>query len=171
MDENLTMIKRIKIKLILLELIALFFVINGLQRIYLATQGAKYDVLAIGNWDKFEVLTYPETTGQFFANRVFWTFGFILCLIFVVGVVNWKSKIQFVNSLIISVIVLGVSSTGFFLDGFVNQYLNYFCGLFSESYEFAFGIGGVILFIIGGGFFLKAMSLNKNYLIIKKEVL
>ncbi|CAM1359693.1 conserved membrane hypothetical protein [Tenacibaculum sediminilitoris] len=165
------MIKKIKIKLILLELIALVFVVNGLQRIYIAAQGVKYDALAAGNLKKLELLIQPESIGQFIANRVFWTFGIILCLIFIVGLINWKNQIEIMNSIILLILVLGISCTGFFFDGFVNQYLNYFCGLFSESYEVAFGIGGVILFIIGVGFFLKAMSLNKNFLTIKNEVL
>lgn len=161
MDENLTMIKRIKIKLILLELIALIFIVSGLQRVYLATQGVKYDALANRDWDKFEDLIHPETASQFFVNRVLWTFGFTLCLIFIIGLINWKNKVEIINSIILFIIVLSISSTGFFLRGVVNQYLNYFCGLFGESYGIAFTIGGALFFMVGAVFFWKAISLSK----------
>jgi len=62
------MIKKIKIKIVLFETIALIFIINGLQRLYVASQGAKYDAIMSDNWEKFESLT-TLTIGQFIAYR------------------------------------------------------------------------------------------------------
>lgn len=155
------MIKQISIKLILLESFALIFIINGLQRLYIASQGQKYDAVMSENWEKFESLT-SESIGQFFVNRAYWTFGIILVGILAIGIINWKNKIRIINSIILLVIVLGISMTGFFLSGITNQYLNYFCGIFAESYGLSFFIGGTILTIIGIAILWKSINLNKN---------
>lgn len=155
------MIKQISIKLILLESFALIFIINGLQRLYIASQGQKYDAVMSENWEKFESLT-SESIGQFFVNRAYWTFGIILVGILAIGIINWKNKIRIINSIILLVIVLGISMTGFFLSGITNQYLNYFCGIFAESYGLSFFIGGTILTIIGITILWKSINLNKN---------
>ncbi|WP_188439973.1 hypothetical protein [Planktosalinus lacus] len=81
------MIKKINIKIILFETIALIFIINGLQRLYVASQGAKYDAIISRNWEKLESLT-SLTAGQVLANRADWTFGFLITGVLVIGFIN-----------------------------------------------------------------------------------
>ena len=153
--------KQINIKLILLESFALIFVINGIQRLYLASQGEIYDAALNQNWGKFESLT-SESIGEVFANRAFWTFGIILVGVFAVGIINWKNRIRIINSIILFIIIIGITLTGFFLSGITNQNLNYFCGIFAESYGISFFVGGNILTIIGIAILWKTINLNKN---------
>ncbi len=153
--------KQINIKLILLESVALIFLINGLQRLYMASQGLKYDALLNENWDKFKSLT-SESLGDFFAMRAFWTLGFISFGIIAIGVINWKKGVAIINSIILFIIILGVTMTGFFLSGITNNYLNYFCGIFTENYGTSFFVGGNILTIIGIVILWKTINLNKN---------
>jgi hypothetical protein len=153
--------KQINIKLILLECLALIFIINGIQRLYIASQGKIYDAVINENWKKFESLT-SDSIGEFFSNRALWTFGIILVGFLAVGIINWINKIRIINSIIVFLIIVGISVTGFFLSGTTNQYLNYFCGIFSESYGVSFFIGGTILTIIGIAILWKSISLNKN---------
>ena len=134
--------------MILLESISLVFLVNGLQRLYMASQGSKYDALINENWEKFESLT-SQTAGQFFANRTYWTIGFILIGTLTISFINWKYTIRVINSIILFLIISGISMTGFFLQGITNRYLNYFCGLFGGKYGFSFLVGGFILTLIG----------------------
>ncbi|MEX0998273.1 MAG: hypothetical protein WDZ45_14580 [Flavobacteriaceae bacterium] len=142
------MIKKIKIKIVLFETIALIFIIHGLQRLYVASQGAKYDALMNENWEKFEYLT-NLTAGQFLANRGIWTFGILITGVLVIGFLNWKKKINIINSILLFLLIIGIAPTGFYMKGIVNNYLNYFSGLFGEKYGISFFIGGTILTLIG----------------------
>jgi hypothetical protein len=149
--------KQINIKLILLECLALIFIINGIQRLYIASQAKIYDAVINENWKKFESLT-SDSIGEFFSNRALWTFGIILVGFLAVGIINWINKIR----IILFLIIVGISVTGFFLSGTTNQYLNYFCGLFAESYGLSFFIGGTILTTIGVAILWKSIDFNKN---------
>ncbi|MBU3012188.1 hypothetical protein KO506_12295 [Polaribacter vadi] len=153
--------KQINIKLILLETFSLLFIINGIQRLYIASQGKIYDAVINENWKKFESLT-SESLGQFFANRAIWTIGIILIGILTIGIINWRKKIHTINSIILFLVIIGITLTGFFLTGITNQYLNYFCGIFAKNYGLSFFIGGTILTTIGITILWKTISLNKN---------
>ena len=153
--------KQINIKLILLETFSLLFIINGIQRLYIASQGKIYDAVINEDWKKFESLT-SESLGQFFANKAIWTIGIILVGILTIGIINWRKKIHIINSIILFLVIIGISLTGFFLSGITNQYLNYFCGIFAEKYGISFFIGGTILTIIGITILWKSINLNKN---------
>ena len=153
--------KQINIKLILLECLALIFIINGIQRLYIASQGKIYDAVINGNWKKFESLT-SDSLGEFFYKRALWTFGIILVGFLAVGIINWINKIRIINSIILFLIIVGITMTGFFLNGIPNQYLNYFCELFAESYGLSFFIGGTILTTIGVAILWKSIDFNKN---------
>ena len=153
--------KQINIKIILLESLALIFLINGIQRLYVASKGKIYEAALDENWVKFESLT-NESLGDVLAYRAFWTLGIIIVGIFVVGIINWKNKVRIINSIIVFGIIVGITVTGFFLSGITNQYLNYFCGIFAESYGISFFVGGNILTIIGIAILWKTINLNKN---------
>ncbi|MHB0756862.1 hypothetical protein [Polaribacter sp. M15] len=155
------MTKQINIKLIILESISMIFLVNGIQRLYVASQGQKYDALMSQNWEKFESLT-SESVGQFFANRAFWTLGIILVGILIIGIINWKNKIGIINTMLLFLIVIGIAMNGFFLTGITHQYLNYFCGIFAESWGISFLIGGIIITLIGILILWKTINLNKN---------
>jgi hypothetical protein len=156
------MIKKINIKIVLFETIALIFIINGLQRLYVASQGAKYDAIMSDNWEKFESLT-TLTIGQFIANRAIWTLIIILMGVLVIGLINWKNKINIINSILLFLLIIGVSFTGFFMKGIVNNYLNYFSGLFGETYGTPFFIGGTILTLIGITILWQTLSRHKKH--------
>ena len=154
------MIKKFNIKLILLECLALFLIINGIDRLYVAFNGEKFDALRIEDWGKFESLT-DGRIGQFFANQVYWTLVALIIGIFAVGLINWKNKFGIMNSIVVSILTLGISRTGIYSSGVVNKYMNYFCGIFAKDYGMAFLIGGLILLLVGILILSKTISLNK----------
>lgn len=73
-----------------------------------------------------------------------------------------EKKIHIINSIILFLVIIGITLTGFFLTGITNQYLNYFCGIFAENYGLSFFIGGTILTTIGITILWKTINLNKN---------
>ncbi len=157
------MIKKINIKIVVFETISLIFLIHGLQRLYVASQGAKYDAIMSNNWEKFETLS-TLTVGHFFAYRAIWTFGIIITGVLVIGLINWKNKISKINSILFFLLITGISVTGFFVKGILNNYLNYFCGLFGDKYGISFLIGGTILTLIGISIlWITIRRYKKNY--------
>jgi len=144
----MSLFKGLKFKIVLLEVLALIFIINGLQRLYVASQGAKFDALMNNNWELFESHT-SLTIGQFLSNRAIWTLITILFSFTIIGFINWINKIKIINSVLVFLFIIGISVTGFFMKGVINNYLNYFCGLFGHKYGTSFFIGGIILTIFG----------------------
>ncbi|OAD90368.1 hypothetical protein A7A78_06465 [Aequorivita soesokkakensis] len=142
------MIKKIHLSLILFETLALFFLINGIQRLYLASQREKFNAIMSDDLDKYYSLTSLKAS-DFFIVRGYWTFGAFILGILIIGIINWKNKINIINSILTFVIVLLLFPTGVFVKGILNNYLNYFSGLFSENYSISFLIGGSILSLIG----------------------
>ncbi len=155
------MMKKFNIKLILLECLALIFIISGLKRLYIAYNGKQFDALMSEDWGKFDSLT-DIRIGQFFANQAYWTLSSLIIGILIVGLINWKYKFGIINSIIVLLITFGISLTGFYGTGIINRYLNYFCGLFAEGYGIAFLIGGLLIFFVGITILWKTIALNKN---------
>ncbi|WP_225037295.1 hypothetical protein [Winogradskyella sp. SM1960] len=155
------MIQKFNLKLILLECFALIFIISGIDRLYVAFNGEKFDALMEEDWKKFESLT-DVRIGEFFVNQAYWTFGIILIGILVVGLINWKNKFGIINSIIVLILTIGISTTGIYSTGIINRYLNYFCGIFAEGYGLAFLIGGLIIAFIGIAILWKTIKMNKS---------
>ncbi|MFD1015753.1 hypothetical protein [Winogradskyella rapida] len=155
------MMKKFNIKLILLECLALIFIISGLKRLYIAYNGKQFDALMSEDWGKSDSLTYIRI-GEFFVNQAYWILSCLIIGILIVGLINWKYKFGIINSIIVLLITFGISLTGFYGTGIINRYLNYFCGLFAEGYEIAFLIGGLLIFFVGITILWKIIALNKN---------
>tara|TARA_R110002049_G_scaffold217206_2_gene388618 strand:- start:719 stop:1219 length:501 start_codon:yes stop_codon:yes gene_type:complete len=155
------MIKRFNLKLILLECFALIFIISGIDRLYVAYNGKKFDALMNEDWEKFESLT-DVRIGQFFADQAYWTLASLLIGILAVGLINWKNKFGIINSIVVLILTFGISATGIYSSGIINRYLNYFCGIFAEGYGMAFLIGGLIILLIGITILWKTIQLNKS---------
>lgn len=158
------MIKRFNLKLILLECFALIFIISGIDRLYVAYNGKKFDALMNEDWEKFESLT-DVRIGQFFADQAYWTLTSLLIGILAVGLINWKNKFGLINSIAVLILTFGISATGIYSSGIINRYLNYFCGLFAEGYGMAFLIGGLIMLLIGILILWKTIVMNKKLII------
>ena len=155
------MIKKIIPRLILFETIALIFLINGIQRLYVSSVGEKYDAIIANDFDKYYSLTSKQI-GSFLNERAYWTLGAFLVLIIIIGILNKKLKIHFINSSVVFLIIFVLFPTGFFVEGLVNNYLNCFSGIFGDSYGFSFLIGGMILTVIGIAIILITLKNNIN---------
>ncbi|MGS2763677.1 hypothetical protein [Sinomicrobium sp. M5D2P9] len=152
-------IKKINLKIVLLEVLASTFLIHGIQRLYVASQGKEYDALVNMDFDKFETLT-SQRVGDFFMSRFYWTLYAFIFLTLFIFLLNRKFNIHYINSILNFVIVFTLFPLGFFFHGFANNYLNYFCRLFGEKHGLSFFIGGTILCIIG---FLILSMVIKQY--------
>ncbi len=155
------MIKKFYLSLILFETLALFFLINGIQRLYLASQGEKFNAIMNNDLDKYYSLTSIYAS-EFFVRRGYWTVGAFIFGILLIGIINWKSKINIINSILTFLIVFILFPTGVFVKGILNNYLNYFSGLFSENYSISFLISGAILSLIGLTILWKTTQNKRN---------
>lgn len=151
------MIKKINLKIILLEILALFFFINGIQRLYVTSQGEKYQAIFTDNWDKFESLT-SLSPGEFILYRAYWAFGAFIVGSILIGIVNRRNKISVINLVIILIVMFLLFTAGLFTNSLINIYMNSFGGLFSDSFATSNLIGGVVFTLISIVLFWKVIQ-------------
>ena len=132
-----------------------------MQRIYISSKGNIYEAILNKNWKELDSLT-TDTLSEVLAYRAFWTLGIALFGLLIVGIINKLYKVEKLNSILLFLIIIGLLFSGFFLSGITNNYLNYFCAIFSKSYGLSFFIGGIIITLIGITILWKTISINKN---------
>lgn len=149
------------LRLVIIECLSLVFIISGVKRFYIAYNGKLYDVLMNEDWEKYESLT--DLSGpELLVNEIYWFLTTLLISILVIVLINWKNKFGHINSIAVIIITLGISSTEFYSSGFINRYLNYFCGIFAEGYGMAFLVGGSIILLVGVLILWKTITLHKK---------
>lgn len=152
--------KSIHIKLILFQCFGIFFLINGIQRIHVALQAEKYDCilhLESDCWDKYK----PELVGDFMAERGYWPLYIYPFAIFLVALINWKSKKSGWNTAIVAILIFSLFPTGIFFEGFLNEKLNQFGGIFTEDFKNGFIISGTTFTLLG--IFLLLLGWKKSF--------
>jgi len=155
------MLKRIHINIILLDILSLFFIINGVKRLYIASQEEKYIAIFNNDLDTFKTLT-SFTMGEFVAISAYWAFGTFIVGIVSISLINWKNKIGITNSILTLLIVFSLFPFGIFSEGFINTSLNSFGWLFGGGFSTSFLIGGTVLSLIGFFLFRKSIQVNNK---------
>ncbi|WP_138434405.1 hypothetical protein [Winogradskyella algicola] len=155
------MTKNFNLKLILLECLALIFIVSGIKRFYVAYNGKEFDALLNKDWGKFDSLTNLSGP-EFLVNQIYWTIISLIIGILIIGILNWKYKFGIINSIIVLILTFAISATGIYSSSIMNRYLNYFCGFFAEGYGIAFLIGGLIILSVGIIILWKTVTLNKK---------
>lgn len=156
-----TLIKKINAKIIVLEILAVFFLINGIQRLYLASQGEKFNAIMNSDMEKYYSLTSTYAS-VFLERRGYWSLGGFMIGILLIGIINWKIKIHFINSMVTFLIIFMLLPSGLFMKGLINNSLNNFCAHFGVSYSFSYLIGSLILIIIGVLILWKILIMKKD---------
>lgn len=142
------MIKKLNLKLIILECFALIFIFSGLNRLFVAYNADLIQALIKEDFDKFDSLTNVSAS-QFFVNQIYWhIFSLITCLIIIIFI-NWRYKTGVINSLTVALFTLGISASGFLISGYLNKIFNSFSRLFGSELDLKYFIGGTILILIG----------------------
>ena len=155
-------IKKFNLKLILLECLALIFIVSGIKRFYVAYNGKEFDALFNEDWEKFESLTNLSGP-EFLVNQIYWTMISLIIGLLIIGIINWKNKFGIINSIIVLILTIGIFETGIYSTGITNRYLNYFCGIFAKGYGMAFLIGGLIILIVGITILWKTITIIKKH--------
>ena len=138
----------INIKLIALELAGLLFAISGLKRFYVAFHALEYEAIANNDFEKLDGM-YDKGFFQFYLDQAYWMLGFTVVCILSVWVLNRINKIKPINSIVITIVIIGLSFAGFFVKGPFNQLLDMFCEILSTEFAIAYFIGGLVLSLIG----------------------
>lgn len=155
------MIKKFNLKLILLECFPLIFIISGIKRLYVAYNSDKIEAIIRRDWDRYNALT-DIGISDFMANQVYWILIPLVLGIVIVWLINLRSKFGLINSITVLAITSGISVTGFYGTGTINEFLNYFCGFFSKQSGISYSIGGLILLLVGIIILWKTVMTFKN---------
>ena len=153
------MIKRIKLKLIIIEIITLFFLISGIKRIQIATQSDVYEAVFSGN--SIEPFT-DLTMGEFLTYQLLWPFGIFVAGVIIIGLMNWRYKTSVLNTVIVFIIVFSLFPLGIMHRGFIQRLFNSLGSIFSDNTGTAFYTSGIILTIIALVFMWVCVTLNKK---------
>ena len=149
------------LKLILLECLAIFFIISGINRFYIAYFGDAVEALSQEDWDRFASNIGDLSVGDFFAYRIYWSLFVLFLSILSAIIINWRHKLGVINTILVAILSIGISSTGIYFSGMIYRYLNSFCKIFGTDIKLSFSIGGLLLISIGIVVLWKAIALTK----------
>ncbi len=156
------MLKKIELKTLVFQITALFFLVNGLKRLYFAQYSEIYEAIIE---EDFEYLRSVNdiSYSEILLNQALWPFAGFLVGGLIIGFVNWRYKISILNSIIIFAIIFFLFPLGLFNDGFIQQAFNSFCYVFSEKMGKAFFVGGLSMILISFMFFTMSILQIKNH--------
>jgi phosphoglycerol transferase MdoB-like AlkP superfamily enzyme len=144
---------KINFKIILAQFIGCIFFIQGIQKLYFATQNEKYncyiEYLKNLNCECFQKLHLNGFGGEFMSDIYLWFFyGFIIGII-IIFIINWKKNRNILNSILLT----GVLFSLFLIRFFRNEYVSLIFGQFGKIFTKDFGvqniIGGITYTLIG----------------------
>jgi len=151
-------LQKVKIKLILLQCLALFFIIHGVKRIYLANYS---DIFYAIKEDSLELIDYSIT--DVIIGQVYVILATLLLGSIFFGLVNWmvKSYISIWNAITLFVISFAVVFTGVYMDGYLYALFNSICYSISDDMGIAFYSGGTIYCLLGLCIFWLSFRTNQ----------
>lgn len=153
--------RKIRLKLILLQTLSLIFLIAGVQRLYIATQAEKYEAIGASDWEMFETLT-SQTVGEFLFNETLWALVGLLFGITFIGYVNWRNKKSLLNTLLIFSIVLILFQIGLFNGGLFNNYINTFWGAMGINFTITFIIAGIVFGLLSAILIITSLKIKNR---------
>lgn len=153
--------RKLNFILILFQWFGLFFLINGILRLFYSFYAEQILYLLkvkekSNSWKTLNILN------DFLYYQVYWAFGTFILGVTVIAFLNWKNKNHFLNSIVLFLLVFVIFPSGIIFRGLISNYLNYFGGLFSKDYIYSFIIGGMIFSLIGGLLIWKSFSFGRG---------
>ena len=142
------MIRKINWKIILLQVIGVFLLSKGVERIYLVSIIDIYEAVMLGDFDRVDELT-DIPLGELIIYEVVWKLVGIGVGTLLVILRNWLSKISFWNSSIVIVLTLVLFWSEQYLFNWINWIVNSIGYLFTEDMKLATFINGCYLILAG----------------------
>lgn len=146
--------KELNIKVVLLQILGMIFLINGVLQLRFYTVSGKI-IWAKNNsqyhnseyWNK--LMPTKEGVANFWPNVYVWIFLGSLLGICVVALLNWKSKLSSLNTIIVAIVLYILLRLKFFRRGIVSHLFSPFVSLCSSDYGTQRLIEGIIFTFIG----------------------
>lgn len=107
------MLRRLRFDLFIYHFLALCFFINAIFLFRIIISWEKY----LWVW-KTEPWSENDSKAEFVVDILFWRFYSIIFGIVLIAVLNWKRKIHYINTILISIISLSLFAIGFFKNDF-----------------------------------------------------
>ena len=152
--------RKIDLKLIVLQALALIFLIAGVQRLYVAFQADKYKAIW-SDGENFQSL-YSITVGELFLYQELWSLAAFLIGIAILTLLNKKRGIPVLNAISVFVLVLILYLIGFFSGGKIKLAIDAFWESMALDYQATYFIAGIFLFAIGFTIAIKSLRLNRE---------
>jgi hypothetical protein len=157
---------KMEYKIIILQSLGFLLIINGIKRLHVVMYSKIYECflnsinnnesnndIIIQNENTLQCLTLNGYNNfsfeQLITHKLYLAiFGLILS-ISLVTIINWKYKVEFINSLTVLCMIIGISFIAFVSNLKIHVFLNFFGELFTNNLKYSNLITGLIFPIIG----------------------
>ena len=152
---------RINPILIILQWFGILFLINGVLRLYYSYYSVEILFLNIAeeSSNSPEILSILDTLLN---SQAFFSLGTYFIGIISIALINWKKKIHYINTILVSIFLFIIFPTGLLFKGKINTFFNYFDGLFSNDDAYSYFIAGIIFILVGSILILLSKNLKNN---------
>jgi hypothetical protein len=138
------MIKKIDFKTILIEVLSLLLFIHGIKRLFFATKSDLIEASLEGDFESLGINTVSSMSAVILDFALASFIPFIIGIV-VIGIINSRFKISYLNTIVIFVIVYLLLHLQLLQEGYMNSLLNSLGYLFSNDLAVSLCIGGTIL--------------------------
>ena len=111
-------------------------------------------------WNQF-ILHY-KSVGEFMSNIYIWAFYGYLVGIIIIAYINWKNKISYLNTIILTISLFALFPIRFFRKGLISVLFNSFGPIFTNNFGLQNLIGGITFTLIGIFILWKSVGISKS---------
>lgn len=165
--------KKLNIRVILLQLLGMIFLIHGILQLRFYTVAE--EIICAANhfrgqksecWNKL----FPKMQGyfNFWPGVYVWIFLGLSAGILIISFLNWKRKLSALNTILVSAIIYVLLRFKFFRKSAISRLLSSFGNLFSDDYKTQCLIGGITFTSIG--IIILWSSVNQNLFNFRKAL-
>lgn len=165
--------KKLNIRVILLQLLGMIFLIHGALQLRYYT--VYEEIICAKNhfqdkksecWNRL----FPtiESVSSFWASVYIWIFLGLLAGVILISFLNWKNRLSALNTILVSIIIYVLLRLKFFRKSTISDILFSFGSLFSDDFKTQYLLGGISFSLIG--IFILWISANKNLFNFRKFV-
>ena len=152
-----TAVKKLNIKIILIQWIGIFFLINGFLRLYYSVYAEEINYLLNSKENNSKTLRILH---DFLDYQIFAAFAAYFLGVTLIALINWKNKNHFWNSIIVALLTFVIFPSGLFFRGVICNFFNSFGGKIINNATYSFLIGGITLSLIGGFLIWKSSKIK-----------
>ena len=146
--------KKLNIRVIILQLVGMIFLIHGILQLRFYTVAEEF-ICATNHFqdEKSEcwnrLFPAKDAVFNFLPGIFIWIFLALSFGIIAIAFLNWKNKLSALNTILVSIVMYIILRLKFFRKGVFAHFFDYFTSAFTDDFTTQFIIGGIAFTVIG----------------------